>query len=165
MSTGDKSIETNPDFLDLLRFLNANGVEFMVVGAYALAAHGCPRNTKDIDLFYRATPDNAGRILAALRDFGFEGANLTPDDLLQPKSVIQLGYPPRRIDLMNAITGVEFSEAWQHRVLATFGDVEVPVIGKDDFVRNKLATGRLRDLGDIEVIGENPATYGKPGSA
>ena len=154
----------NPDFLDLFRCLNASGAEYLVVGGYALAAHGCPRHTKDLDVFYRADPENANRVLAALREFGFAGLDLGADELLEPNSVIQLGIPPRRIDLLNAISGVTFDEAWPNRLLTRFGGVDVPVIGRHEFILNKLASGRLRDLGDIETIGEDPASYGRRGS-
>ena len=143
----------NPDFVDLLRAFNAADVRFLVVGAYALALYGRPRATGDLDVWIDATPENAVRVVGALAAFGAPLADIAEDDFARPGVVYQIGVPPGRIDILTELTGVVFADAWPHRVRHPFGDVEVDFIGRDDFVRNKRATGRPRDLGDIEGIG------------
>lgn len=144
----------NDDFRDMLRALSETGAEFVVVGAHALSVHGVPRATGDLDLFVRPTPDNAARVVAALRRFGapLEAHGLTEDDLATAGTVYQLGLPPRRIDLLTSIDGVRFEEAWTTRVERDVAGVKVPFIGRDAFVRNKLATGRARDRLDVELL-------------
>ena len=142
----------NPDFLDLLRAFSAADVRFMVVGAYALGLHGRPRATGDLDVWVDATPENATRVLRALAEFGAPLHDLTADDLSREGITYQIGLPPLRIDILTTLTGITFSEAWPHRVRGNLGDVEVDFIGRADFIRNKRATGRHRDLGDIEGL-------------
>ncbi len=142
----------NPDFRDMLSALNEEGAEYLLVGAYALAVHGLPRATGDMDLWVRATPENALCVLAALRRFGAPLADLTPSDLARPGTVFQLGVAPRRIDVLTSIDGVTFEEAWQRRSTSTLAGVSVPVISREDFVRNKRAAGRPKDLADIAWI-------------
>jgi hypothetical protein len=120
------------------------------VGAYALALHGRPRATGDLDLWVDATPDNAARIMTALRAFGVPLAEVTQSDFEAPGVVYQIGVPPGRIDVLTDLTGLTFAEAWSGRVRHPFDDVDVDFIGLDAFVRNKRATGRPKDLGDIE---------------
>jgi hypothetical protein len=145
---------TQPDFKELLELFNAHRVDYLIVGGYALAYHGAPRFTGDLDLFVRPTPENAARILAALTGFGFGPLDLTPRDFTSPDRVIQLGLPPIRIDLLTSITGVSWQEAEAGRVRGSYGDVPVNFIGRDQFVANKRATGRHRDLADLEALGE-----------
>jgi len=140
------------DFRDLLRVFVAYDVRFLVVGAYALAVLGRPRATGDLDVWVDATPNNAPRTLAALREFGAPLHELSLDDLSRPSVVYQIGLPPLRIDILTAIDGVEFSVAWPRRITADFDGVEVPVIGRDDFLVNKRATGRLKDRADAERL-------------
>jgi len=142
----------NPDFREMLSALSDAGAEYLIVGAYALAVHGVPRATGDLDFWIRATPDNAERVLAALAAFGAPTADLSTDDLLAPDRVIQLGYPPVRIDLLTSIDGVGFDEAWPARLETTVAGQRVNVIGRDDLIRNKRSVGRPRDLADIEEL-------------
>ena len=141
-----------PDFVELLRAFAAADVRFMIVGAYALGLHGRPRATGDLDVWVDATPENATRVLRALAEFGAPLHDLTADDLSREGITYQIGLPPLRIDILTTLTGITFSEAWPHRVRGNLGDVEVDFIGRADFIRNKRATGRHRDLGDIEGL-------------
>jgi hypothetical protein len=147
----------NEDFLDLLKCLIDAGARFIVVGAHALAVHGLPRATGDLDVWIDPEPANAGRVWGALLGFGapVESMGVTRHDLETPGIVVQVGLPPRRIDLMTAITGVEFSEAWDSHVSHRVGALNVPFIGRRELVRNKRAAGRLKDLADLEALGEN----------
>jgi hypothetical protein len=140
----------NPDFLDLLRAFVAADVRFLVVGAYALALHGRPRATGDLDLWVEATPENASRVLHALHEFGAPISEISEADLSRPGVVYQIGVPPGRIDILTDLSGLTFGEACSDRVRRPFGDVEVDFIGRASFIRNKRATGRPKDLADIE---------------
>jgi hypothetical protein len=141
----------NEDFRDLLVLLADTGVEFIVVGAYALALHGAPRASGDIDLFVRPAPSNAERLFQALARFGapLQAAGVTAADLAQPGAVYQIGLPPRRIDLLTEISGVSFDEAWASRIETEVEGRIVPFIGRDALLKNKQATGRPKDLADI----------------
>jgi hypothetical protein len=147
-------MEVQPDFRDLFAFLNAHGVEYLIVGAYALAFHGAPRFTGDIDVLVRPDPDNARRMIEALADFGFRFDNLTAEDFQNPEKVVQLGVPPVRIDLLTSITGVTWEQAASHKEPGSFGEVPVNYLGRAQFVANKRATGRRKDLADLEALGE-----------
>jgi len=140
----------NQDFVDLLRAFIAADVRFLIVGAYALALHGKPRATGDLDVWIDATPDNAARAMRALRAFGAPLTDVTVDDFSRPGVTYQIGVAPGRIDILTELTGITFDEAWPARMRRPFGDVDVDFIGRDDFIRNKRATGRAKDLGDIE---------------
>ena len=142
----------NPDFVDLLRAFVASDVRFMIVGAYALALHGRPRATGDLDVWVEATPENAARVMEALASFGAPLAGISASDLASPGTTLQLGVPPRRIDILTALTGIEFDDAWAHRRVGDFGGVDVPFIGREAFIRNKRAIGRPKDLADLEAI-------------
>lgn len=142
----------NPDFVDLLRAFIAAEVRFMVVGAYALAVHGRPRATGDLDVWVEATPENAARVIQALAEFGAPLQEIDAGDFATPGVVFQIGVPPRRIDILTELTGLEFEEAWPDRVRRPFGEVDVDFIGRAAFLRNKHALGRPKDLGDIEGI-------------
>ena len=145
----------NSDFRDLLAEFNAAGVEFLVVGAHALAAHGLVRATKDLDLWVRPSSSNAVRILEALRRFGAPLHDLTPDDLAEPGVVFQIGVEPVRIDLLTDIDGVTYEDAWSGRLQATFGDQIVSVIGRSELIQNKRAAGRDQDLVDVRWLERN----------
>jgi hypothetical protein len=147
-------MDIQPDFKELLALLNAKHVEFLIVGGYALAFHGAPRFTGDIDIFIRPTPENAARVLAALNAFGFQFPNLSEKDFLAPDQVIQLGVPPVRIDLMTSISGVSWEEANVSKTPGRYDDVPVYYIGLKEYIVNKKATGRQKDLADIEALGE-----------
>jgi hypothetical protein len=147
-------METHPDFSELLALFNAHHVEYLIVGGYALAFHGAPRFTGDLDIFVRPEAANAQRILTALEAFGFASVGLTPSDFERPDQVVQLGVPPVRIDLITSITGVSWDEAWAGKVSGRYGDMPVYYIGREQFVANKRATGRTKDVADLEVLGE-----------
>jgi len=139
----------NPDFRDMLFALSDEGVELMFVGAYALAAHGFPRATGDMDIWIRRSDENAQRVWRALDRFKAPRSNLTVDDLKTPDVVFQIGLAPRRIDILTSIDGVEFDEAWPRRKTIEVEGRQFGVIGKDDLLANKKATGRPRDLADV----------------
>ncbi|MDG0853874.1 hypothetical protein [Roseateles puraquae] len=141
----------NPDFKEFAELLNAHRVDYLVVGGYALAAHGHPRYTGDIDFWIDRTDPNIERLLAALRDFGFESLGLSVADF-GPDAVIQLGQPPRRIDLLMGIDGVQFTDCHARREVIVVDGVALSFIGLDDFKQNKRATGRLKDLADLDAL-------------
>jgi hypothetical protein len=145
----------NPDFRDILSEFSAASVEFMVVGAYALAAHGHPRATGDIDLWVRCSPDNALRVLTALTRFGAPLADVRAEDFATPGIVLQIGVAPHRIDILTAIDAVEFGEAWPDRVEVELDGLSVPILGRQHLLRNKRATGRARDLVDAQELEKN----------
>lgn len=144
------------DFRDILAELVAAEARFLVVGAHALGVHGVPRATVDLDIWIDATPVNTERVWSALAAFGAPLSTLavTQADFTRPDVVIQFGVPPFRIDFLTSVSGVSFDEAWADRVVANFDDVAVPYIGRAAFVRNKRASGRLKDLADLEALGE-----------
>jgi len=142
----------NQDFVDLLRAFDSHDVRFLVVGAYALALHGRPRATGDLDVWVEATKENADRVMRALAAFGAPLAEVSKADFARPGVVVQLGVSPGRIDILTRLTGLTFDEAWPERVRHAFGDVEVDFIGREAFIRNKRATGRARDLADIDGL-------------
>jgi hypothetical protein len=141
------------DFLDLLRAFVGHDVRFLIVGAYALGVHGRPRATGDLDIWVDPTPANAAHVVGALAEFGAPMEQVTAADFSRPGIVFQMGLPPVRIDVLTELSGLTFDEAWSTRTQADFGPVAVAVIGRDAFIRNKRATGRARDLGDIEALG------------
>ena len=147
-------MEVQPDFKELLALFNANQVDYMVIGGYALAFHGAPRFTGDLDIFVKPDPENARRIMEALDQFGFQSVELSVDDFRRPDRVVQLGVPPVRVDILTAITGVSWAEAAAGRVVGKYGDIPVYYIGRKQFSVNKRATGRKRDLADLEALGE-----------
>ena len=145
-------MEINSDFVDLLRAFNAEGVEFLIVGAYAVGAHGRPRGTGDLDVFVRPSRENAERVLRALAGFGAPIGNLTVGDLTGGDVVFQIGVVPVRIDVLTSVAGVSFDECWAGRVSATFGGVDVSVIGRAELIKNTRAAGRTKDLADVEAL-------------
>ena len=142
------------DWREFIELLNSNEVDFLIVGGVAVAWHGHPRFTSDIDILVRPTSANAECVIQAIRQFGFVQFGLTPDDMNQPDQIIQLGNPPNRIDLLASISGVDFDEAWEGRVEGELEGVRAKFIGFDDLIRNKESTGRARDLGDAGVLRE-----------
>lgn len=147
-------MEVQKDFKELLELFNGHKVEYMIVGAYALAFHGAPRFTGDIDILVRPFPENAQKILSALTDFGFGSLNLTVDDFQKLNYVVQLGSPPVRIDIVTSITGVTWEEAAVGKQAGLYGDVPVFFLGREQYIANKRATGRKKDLADLEALGE-----------
>jgi hypothetical protein len=142
----------NRDFVDLLRAFAAAEVRFLIVGAYALAHHGRPRATGDLDVWVDATPENAPRVMRALAAFGAPLADVTESDFARPGIAFQIGVPPGRVDILTDLTGITFGDAWPHREAGRFGELTVDFLGRDAFLKNKRATGRAKDLGDIEGL-------------
>ena len=140
------------DFVEMLSALDAAGAEYLVVGAHALAAHGVPRATGDLDIWVRGTSENAARVLSALREFGAPLFDLSPEDLARPETVFQIGVVPVRVDILTSISGVGFEEAWVGRMRATVDGVTLGVLGREELIRNKRATGRPKDLLDVETL-------------
>jgi hypothetical protein len=142
------------DFEDFLCALCDAGAEFVIVGAYAMSFHGVPRATGDIDILVRPSPDNAARVWAALESFGapLEATDLTREDLTVPGTVYQIGVAPRRIDVLTAVSGLTFDEAWASRASLELGSRTVHFIGRDALARNKRASGRPKDLVDLEIL-------------
>jgi hypothetical protein len=147
-------MEIQQDFKELLELFNGHSVEYMIVGAYALAYHGSPRFTGDIYIFVRPAQDNAAKVIAALDHFGFGSFNLTTDDFQKPDSVVQLGVPPVRIDLITSLTGISWEEADKGKQRGLYGEVPVFFLGREQYIINKRATGRKKDLADLEALGE-----------
>ncbi|MBM3331565.1 hypothetical protein FJY68_06895 [candidate division WOR-3 bacterium] len=146
-------MDVQPDFRDLLELFNAHKVEYVVVGAYALAFHGAPRFTGDLDVLVRSGVRNGRRIVAALAEFGFASVGVTADDFKEAGKVVQLGVAPVRIDLVTSLTGVSWKEAAAGSRSGRYGDLRVRYLGKREFIRNKRAIGRTKDLADIEALG------------
>jgi len=146
-------MEAQQDFKKLLELLNDRGVEYVIVGAHALAFHGAPRYTGDLDIYIRPTAENAERLMVALADFGFGSLGLSEKDFSVPDRVVQLGYPPVRIDLVTSLSGVSWEEVSANMVDGEYGNVPVKYIGRAEFVRNKRAIGRKKDLADLEALG------------
>ena len=140
------------DFREFIECCVAHDVRFLIVGGYALAAHGHPRATKDLDVWLWPDPANADRVIEALDEFGFGSLDLTRDDFLEPETVIQLGDPPLRIDLLTSISGVAFAECWPRRIGVDVGGIEAAFIALDDLIANKLASGRPQDLVDAATL-------------
>jgi hypothetical protein len=146
----------NEDFRDLLAALLEVGARFLVVGAHAMAVHGVPRATGGLDVWIETDSDNTNRVWAALLRFGapMTDVGVTREDLERPDQVIQIGLPPRRIDILTSITAVEFEAAWAERVTHDVAGLAVPFLGRAALVRNKRATGRAKDRADLEALGE-----------
>ena len=147
-------MEAQSDFKELLALFNEHKIEYLIVGAYALAYHGAPRYTGDMDILVRPDAENAQRIVAALEKFGFGSLGLTVKDFSEPGNVVQLGIAPVRIDIVTSITGVSWKEAAADGAAGIYGDVPVRYLGRFSFIRNKRALGRKKDLADIEALGE-----------
>ena len=142
----------SPDFRDLLSEFNAGGVEYLIVGAYAMAAHGRVRATGDLDVWIRPDAANAKRVLQALAAFGAPLQDLTEDDLTRPGLVFQIGIAPLRIDVLTSIDGVGFADAWKERVTSRFAEQAVSVLSTRHLIQNKRAVGRTQDLADLEWL-------------
>ena len=147
-------MEAQSDFRELLALFSEHKVDYLIVGAYALAFHGAPRYTGDMDLLVRPDTENAKRILAALSAFGFGDLGLTIDDFSSPERIVQLGVSPVRVDIVTSLTGVSWPDAIAGSVAGTYGNIPVRYLGRSAFIRNKRALGRKKDLADIEALGE-----------
>jgi len=146
-------IKLHPDFSDFIKILNKNSVEYVIVGSFALAFHGFPRATGDIDIWIRPTLSNAIFLINAIKKFGFKDLDISEEDILSGK-IIQLGYPPVRIDILTVLDGLNSDEIWEAREMGHLGPHKVAFIGKRAFIKNKQAIGRHKDLADIESLGE-----------
>lgn len=142
----------NPDFKDILSALSEEGVEFLLVGAYAMAVHGMPRATGDLDIWVRATEPNAERVIRALGQFGAPLESVDVGDFTRPDLVVQIGVAPRRLDFLTSIDGVDFDRAWRNRTVVPVDGLEVPVLSLADLKENKRAVGRPRDLADVAEL-------------
>jgi hypothetical protein len=150
----------NQDFLDLLEELRRAEATFLVVGAYALAAHGIVRATEDLDILVRPDAENARRVWRALAAFGapVEATGLTVDDLERPDLIYQIGQPPHRIDILTEVSGLDFDPAWKTHQVAMLGDLAVPFLGREALILNKRASGRPKDLLDLELLAPGGST-------
>jgi hypothetical protein len=145
------------DFSEFIACCIARDVRFLIVGGYAVAAHGHPRYTKDLDVWVWVDPQNASRLIAALDDFGFGSLGLSVQDLLDPDAVIQLGYPPKRIDLLTRVDGLTFKPCYEARVIVEIDGTGVPFIDLANLRRNKRAAGRPQDLADLAALDDPPS--------
>ena len=143
----------HPDFNEFVAVLNKNKVEYVIVGSFALAFHGYPRATGDIDFWIRPTPVNIKALFTALGEFGFQKLDISEEDLISGK-IIQLGYPPVRIDLITVLDGLKEDDIWKTRAKGKFANHDVFYLGRDAFIKNKRALGRYKDLADLELLGE-----------
>ena len=144
----------NPDFKEFIEFLNKYKVRYLVIGGYAVALHGHPRYTKDLDIWIEMETNNAKRVMKALAEFGFGSVGLAPEDFLTPDQVIQLGYPPNRIDLVTTPDGVDFETCYRCKVEIEIDNIQVTFIDLENLKINKKASGRLQDLADLENLNE-----------
>ena len=145
-------MKLTPDLKEFFQLLNANKVRYLVIGGYAVAFHGYPRYTKDIDIWIWINPENAARVVQTLKDFGFASLGLEESDFLEPETIIQLGYAPNRIDLIMGVPGVDFEESYNSRVDDHIDGVRLSFIDLENLKKAKKASGRLQDLADIENL-------------
>jgi predicted nucleotidyltransferase len=145
-------MELDKDFNEFVELFLEHNVRFLIVGGYALAAHGLPRATGDLDAWVWVNPENAQNIMRALNAFGFQNLSLTESDFSKEDSIIQLGYPPFRIDILTSIDGVAFDQAWEKRIVVELNGMNVPFIGREDLIANKKAAGRPQDLADVSRL-------------
>jgi predicted nucleotidyltransferase len=145
-------IELPLDFKEFLKLLNDKGVQYLLIGGYAVAYHGYPRATSDIDVWIAVNSDNSKRMVATLREFGFDFPELTEDLFLQANKIIRMGNPPMRIEVSTGISGVEFSKCYADRIIDFLDGVEVSIINLENLKQNKKAAGRLKDLDDLENL-------------
>ncbi len=150
------------DLRELLALFTSHRVEFLVVGGHAVAFHGYPRFTEDLDLFVRADPDNASRVMSALEAFGFGQIGLSASDFIADDRMIQLGRAPNRVDLLTRLWGIEFDEAWSRRVQGEIDQIPLSIISRADLIRNKRATARPQDLADATALEALLETDGSP---
>ena len=148
-------MEVQKDFRDLFALFNEHHVEYIIAGGYALAFHGAPRYTGDIDILVKSDATNSKRIVDALTKFGFGDLGLSPSDFQSPDQVIQLGVPPVRVDLLTSLTNVSWEKAFSGKVAGKYGDIPVSFLGRPELLSNKRALGRKKDLADLEALGES----------
>lgn len=148
-------MEPSRDFREFFELLNANKVRYLLVGGHAFSVHAQPRYTKDLDIFFENSRNNAEKLLKTLKEFGFASLKIKVEDLIQNDRVIQLGYPPNRIDLLNTIEGVSFDNAWKGKISGKYDGEPIFIIGKKDLIANKKAAGREQDLLDVKQLEKN----------
>jgi len=146
-------MEIQSDYKEFFEFLNVHDVQFLIVGSYALAFHGSPRYTGDIDIYVKPDKANAAKVIQALTDFGFGSMGLAAFDFESPDTVVQLGVSPVRIDIMTSISGIDWDSAFSNSEDGFYGDVPVKYIGRSEFILNKRASGRKKDIADLEALG------------
>ena len=142
----------NQDFKEFIQLLNENQVKYLVIGGYAVAIHGHPRYTKDIDIWIEISDDNANKLVTTLTQFGFDSLGVTTQDFQTANQIIQLGYPPNRINLITNPDGIDFQTCYDSKIEVNLNDVPVKFINLDNLKKNKLASGRLQDLADLENL-------------
>lgn len=145
-------MEMNKDFREFIESLNGHGVEYLVVGGYAVGYHGHPRFTQDLDVWVKPSVANAEKVLSSLSAFGFPSGELSINDFTNPNTVFQMGNPPFRVDIMNSVDGLKFEPCYKRRVSAKLDGVEMPILSRNDLVRNKKAIGRKKDLADVDHL-------------
>ncbi len=145
-------MELNPDFKEFIELLNSNKVEYIVVGGYAVGFHGHPRYTGDIDFWIAISKENALKVIKVLNEFGFGHLSIHMEDLMNDDLIIQLGYEPNRIDILTSITGLNFRDCYEQRIIANFDEFFVNFIDIRNLRKNKASTGRAKDLGDLENL-------------
>lgn len=142
----------NKDFREFIKLLNSNNVKYLVVGGYAVAFHGYPRYTKDMDIWIWINENNAKKLIKTLEEFGFSSLGLKKEDFLKPEYVIQLGYPPNRIDILTKISGLEFEKCYKSRIKTNMDGITIDFIDLENLKKNKKAIGRFKDLADLENL-------------
>lgn len=147
-------MKLSKDLREFIALLNSTGVDYLIVGGYAVAFHGYPRYTGDIDILIRPSRSNAEKVVRVLRQFGFASPDITAEDFVKPDCVMQLGRPPNRIDLITSLSGVDFDEVWAARLPGVLDDLPAQFISREHLIANKRATGRTRDIADAEAIGD-----------
>ncbi len=149
------NMNLNQNFKEFIELLNKNQVRYLVIGGYAVSFHGHPRYTKDIDFWVEVETSNADRMLQALDEFGFGDVGITKTDLMTPDRILQLGFPPHRIDIITTPPGVSFSQCYDRRSVGSADDVEILFINREDLIANKVASGRPQDLADVDHLSES----------
>ena len=149
-------MKLNQDLREFIALLNSTGVNYLVVGGHAVAFHGYPRFTGDIDFFIERSSENANRLASVLIQFGFGGLGLGTEAFLEPETVVQLGRPPNRIDLLTSIDGVQFTEAWAQKAPGELDGLPVNFLGKDHLLTNKRTSARPQDLADLDKLKGSP---------
>lgn len=142
----------NPDFKEFIQLLNENQIKYLVIGGYAVAIHGHPRYTKDIDIWVEMSSENASKLMTALDQFGFGSLGLCAQDFQTPDQIIQLGYPPNRIDLITTPDGIDFETCYSSKIEIVLDNIPVKFIDIENLKKNKKASGRLQDLADLESL-------------
>jgi hypothetical protein len=149
-------VKLPPDFKEFLNLLYTHRVKYLLVGGYAVAAHGYPRFTGDLDIWIQTQAENAESVLKVCREFGFDVPSLRVDLFTDPKQMTRMGHPPLRIEILNSVSGLTFDPAWEHRISQVWDGVPVSLIALEDLRTNKLASGRMKDLADLENLPEVP---------